>query len=312
MLHRTTRGRRKNVTYAIAGLALSLTLTGCGSSSTESEESTATIDSDAQALLPAEIREAGVVKAGTTPQFPPWSYFEAGNTAEPTGFDPEIVKEIARRLDLDLEWTSFEFQGLVPAIQSGRIQIAAAGINDTEEREETAIFVNDLIGRNGLLFPAEQEGEYERFNDFCGLTMAVVTGSVSVAVIEDQNKSCEAEGLPPMEKLELPENAATLLAVKSGRADAVFQTYPGATYQIEQDPSFAGMVLDEGLNSKFTPGIAVDKSLPELADAFEAALQGMIEDGTYADILADNGVDVQINAIPEARQNWTTNGFLDD
>lgn len=310
-MHNTRRRHTVRSIAAIAAMtALAAGLAACSADTPDEPSDSSVIDEEARALLPEEILENGQITVGATAQFPPFAYLLPGSS-ELVGYEPDIVNEIAARLGLDVQYETFEFQGLIPAIQSGRIQVAAAGLTDTAEREEVAIFVNDLIGRNGALIPADREGEYERFNDFCGETVAVVTGSVSVTILETQNESCADEGLPPMEKLELPDNAATLLAVDSGRADAALQTWPGAGYQIQQNPRFAGIVINEGMNARFTNGLAIDRNLPELADAFAAALQGMLDDGTYAEILEANGVDLETNGIPEVHLNWTTNGFFD-
>lgn len=297
---------KHHLTATAFGAALLTTVVACDAV----EEDNSEVDESARELLPEEIRNAGVIRVGATAQFPPFAYQDP-ESGELSGYEPALMDELADRLGIDVDYTTFEFQGLIPAIQSERIHVAASGLTDTAERQEVAIFVSNLIGRNGAIFPAEMENEYERFNDLCGLDVAVVTGSVSVTILEEQNSSCEEEGLEPMERLELADNAATLLAVDSGRADAALQTWPGAGYQVEQNPDFAAMVIEEGMNAEFVNGLAVDKDMPELADAFAEALSGMIEDGTYAELLEDNGVDVDVNGVPEVHLNWTTNGFDD-
>lgn len=306
-LSRLTRCKR-HLTATVSVVSLFAVLAACGAGGGSDDDRTTEVDESARALLPDEIREAGVIRVGATAQFPPFAYQDPSSN-ELIGYEPALMDELAGRLGIEVDYTTFEFQGLIPAIQSERIQVAASGLTDTEERQEVAIFVSNLIGRNGAIFPAEMEGEYERFNDLCGLNVAAVTGSVSVTILEEQNSSCEDEGLEPMERLELPDNAATLLAVDAGRADAALQTWPGAGYQVEQNPDFAAMVIDEGMNAQFVNGLAVDKNIPELADAFAEALSGMIDDGTYAELLEENGVDVEVNGVPEVHLNWTTNGF---
>jgi polar amino acid transport system substrate-binding protein len=287
-------------------------LTACGASSSSAKSSgtssEASADSKARNLLPKDIRDKGEITAGATAQFPPFAYLPAGGKTL-VGYEPDIVNEIAKRLDLKVNWSTFDFQGLIPAIQSGRIQVAAAGLTDTSEREDTAIFVNDLIGRNGAIVPKGDKNKYKKFNDLCGKTVAAVTGSVGVTIVTKQNDSCKADGLKPMTILELPDNSATLLAVTSGRAAAAMQTWPGAGYQAQQNSDLAAIVINEGMNARFTNGLAIDKKSPGLADAFAAALQDMVNDGTYAKIMKANGVDLKTNGITKVYKNWTTNGF---
>lgn len=284
-----------------------LGLAGCGSESGD-KAGEVDLNEEAIALLPDEIKKAGVIRVGTTPQFPPFAYYKEG-TQELIGYDPGIVDAIARDLDLEVEYTPMEFQGLIPALESGKIHVGAAGITDKVEREEVAIFVIDLIGTNGALIPEDRAEEITEFTDLCGLDVATVVGSAHVAIIEHQQKVCEDMGLEPMTQLQLADNPSTMLAVESGRADAAMATFPGAAYQEKQNPFFSAMVIDDGLDPRFPNGLAVTKDLPELADAFKVALEGLIESGEYNDILETNGVDPEINGVTEVHLNWTTNGF---
>lgn len=309
---------RRPLLIAVTLLAASALVTGCAptvpdpSSGTDDDAAT-TIDDAARALLSPDMREAGTVSIGLGAAFPPYSYRSADDSAEYTGYEPELMNAIMARLGLTPEYSDVASVGdAVPAIEAGRIQVAALGITDSEAREESVIFVDNLIGRNGAIFPAAQEGAYSSFADMCGLTVATVSGSVSVLIVDDQNTRCAELGKEPMTQLQLADNASTLLAVKSGQADAAMQTYPGASYQVAQNgDAFWAMPIDEGMNAQFPNGIAVDKNEPELAEAIQAALNGLIEDGTYAEILQANDVDPSLNGVTEARLNWATNGFPD-
>lgn len=289
-----------------------LGLSGCGSASDAGGTEPAELNEAAVALLPEEVSEAGVLKVGVTPQFPPFAYVDP-ETQAVTGYDPELVKAIARDLGLEVEFTPMEFNGLIPALESGKIQVGAAGITDKEEREEVATFVPSLIGTQGAMIPAEEDGTYEKFSDLCGKKIGTVIGSVSVAVVDAESATCVEHGLEPMEQLQLAENAAVLLAVESGRADAAMATYPGAGYQAEQNPKLAALVLESTIESRFPNGLAVTNDLPKLAEAMEVALEGLIESGEYAEILEENGVDPKINGIStnEVILNWRTNGWTD-
>ncbi|QHN17742.1 transporter substrate-binding domain-containing protein [Gordonia amarae] len=305
-------GAHRALRYCAALAAAAGLLAGCSSS--EEDGSTpaapAVVDQAARALLPKAIADAGTVKIGLGAQFPPFSYHPESGKGY-AGYEPDLMDAIMDRLGLKPEYIDVKSVGeAVPTIQSGRISVAALGITDNAERQEHVIFVDNLIGRNGAVFPAAAEGKYKQFTDMCGLKVAAVIGSVSVTIVETENAECTTLGKPPMTLVQFKDNAATLLAVRSGRADAAMQTYPGAGYQVKQNPgAFWALPINDGMNARFPNGIAVDRRQPELAKAIAAALQGLVADGTYAKILTDNDVDPELNGITEVHTDWATNGF---
>ena len=190
----------RTLSFASIALVAGALLSGCaGTTDASPTESASVVDEAARALLSDEIRDAGTVRVGLGAAFPPYAYHPEGSDTDYAGYEPELMDAIMARLGLTPEYSDVASVGdAVPTIQSGRIQVAALGITDNATREESVIFVDNLIGRNGAIFPASAEGEYESFTDMCGLTVATVTGSVSVTIVDDQNTQCEALGKPVM------------------------------------------------------------------------------------------------------------------
>ena len=73
----------------------------------------------------------------TNATFPPYEYM-AGNEID--GIDPAVVRLVTSRLGYDLEIRDMNFDSLIPAVQSGKAHIAAAGITVTEERKKQVLF----------------------------------------------------------------------------------------------------------------------------------------------------------------------------
>ena len=68
-----------------------------------------------------------------------------------TGFDIDLVNEIAHRLDKAVDWHDMPFDGLIPALQTGSIQLIAAGITPTSERAEHVLFTKPYLMNDPLL-----------------------------------------------------------------------------------------------------------------------------------------------------------------
>jgi arginine/lysine/histidine transporter system substrate-binding protein len=81
--------------------------------------------------------EEPVIKLGTSPDYPPFEYKKDG---EVVGFDIALVKAIAEKLDIKLEIQELEFGGLIPALQSGKVDFIASGLTVTPERSANVDF----------------------------------------------------------------------------------------------------------------------------------------------------------------------------
>lgn len=85
-----------------------------------------------------KIKTAGKVVVGTSADYPPYEYVdEAGKF---TGFDIDLMTEIARRMGVELVWTDMPFDSLVAAVQEGKIDMSISCFNYTEERDAQVDF----------------------------------------------------------------------------------------------------------------------------------------------------------------------------
>jgi ABC-type amino acid transport substrate-binding protein len=84
---------------------------------------------------------------GTNAEFPPFSYYQ-GSTI--TGFDIEVMQEIARRLHKKIIIKDLPFETLIPEIQLNKLQILIGGFNPTEERAEQVLFTKPVFDQDQL------------------------------------------------------------------------------------------------------------------------------------------------------------------
>jgi polar amino acid transport system substrate-binding protein len=86
----------------------------------------------------AAIRQRGVLVAGTAAGYYPFEMLDRKH--ELVGFDADLAKALARDLGVKLEWRSQPFTGLIPALQSGRVDLVLAGMTATDERRRLVDF----------------------------------------------------------------------------------------------------------------------------------------------------------------------------
>jgi ABC-type amino acid transport substrate-binding protein len=84
------------------------------------------------------IQQADVLRVGTSADYPPFEYID--NSGKKTGFDIELMEEIARRLGAKLEWVDLPFDRLFSAVKDGKIDLAISAINSSDDRAEIASF----------------------------------------------------------------------------------------------------------------------------------------------------------------------------
>ena len=80
---------------------------------------------------------ANVLVMGTNATFKPFEYKEGDKVV---GFDVELASEIAKEMGAELKIEDMSFDGLLPALESGQIDLAVAGMSVTEERAKNALF----------------------------------------------------------------------------------------------------------------------------------------------------------------------------
>jgi polar amino acid transport system substrate-binding protein len=151
-----------------------------------------------------------------------------------------------------------------------------------------------------------QEGNevgIETKDDLCGLTLSTTTASGEAVAIQSLSDACVEEGLEPIVLDEYGEQAATFLAVQSGRADATLTDGFSSRSLLEENPdTYADVLSIEGTTLW---GVAVPVSNTELIERVKEGVAAALEDGSLAAVLEGYDVDPSI-LVP----GLTVNGEL--
>jgi polar amino acid transport system substrate-binding protein len=279
--------------YALPAMAAvaALMLTGCvnnstpspGGSSSGSAASAIKKDATAAGMVPDAIAKSGKLVIGTDASYPPNEYKdESGN---PIGWGIEISSAIAAKLGLKPNYQISKFDNIIPSITGGKVDIGESSFTDNVEREKQVDFVNYYTA--GILW-ASAAGKTVDPNNACGLKVAVQSTTVEdTDEVPAKNAACLAAGKAPIEvqKYDAQEDATN--AVVLGKADALSADSPVTLYAIAQTK---GKLQVAGTSFDVAPyGIATKKG-SEMTKAVQAALQSMVDDGSYAKILDKWGV----------------------
>ncbi|HEV7323401.1 MAG TPA: ABC transporter substrate-binding protein [Ensifer sp.] len=260
----------------------------------------------ALALLSAGVASAetklslvndGELRILTNPIYPPMEFVNP-DKGTLDGFDVDLATAIAAKLKLNPLFVTSAFQELQSGLQTGRGDVIISGMSDNVKRQESMDFV-DYLTSGPILFTTKASAEqYKQPEDLCGKTVA---GSRSTSFGENvtgwSEANCVGKGKAAIKFEGTADSNAARLGMKQGRYDAVVQGIETIAYQMRVEPDTFTLVGDP-LISNDTFGMGFKKDNSGLRDAVAGALDALIEDGTYNELLTKWGL--VHNAVPKA------------
>lgn len=249
---------KKLIAAALVGTMV-LTMAGCGSKTAETTGSEASSDA-----------AGGTLVMATNAEFPPYEYYEGENVV---GIDADIAAAVADKLGMELKIEDMAFDSIVPAVQSGKADIGAAGMTVTEDRATQVDFSDsyytgvqviivtddsditgpdDLKGKKigvqqgttGDIYSTDDFGDdnVERFNKGMEAVQALQQGKIDAVIIDNQPAKTfveENEGLKILDTSYVEEDYA--LAIKKGNDDLV-KKVNDAIKELKEDGTFDEIV----------------------------------------------------------------------
>ncbi|GAA3788717.1 ABC transporter substrate-binding protein [Streptomyces chiangmaiensis] len=252
------------------------------------------------ALLPADVRESGTLRVGSSIGFPPGAYYPNGQDKPPAGQDIDLADAVAKVLGVKLERQDASFETILPALGSGKYDVGTGNFGVTTERLKTVDFVTYINDGQGFAVKKGNTALKTKVTDLtqlCGLTIGTGAGTTFEATLTAQKGVCAKAGKKPYDVKVYSENGATVTALQQGRIDVIMSTINGLRYQAAQPASQTTFL---GEYHRLDVGFAFKKGSP-LTKAFQAAVNELIKDGTYARILKKWGTSP--SAIDTSRIN---------
>ncbi|MCG7207382.1 ABC transporter substrate-binding protein [Streptomyces arenae] len=284
-----TAGRRRTSTALMATCVSALFLAGCGAASTgggNASASTTNVKKSARlaAMLPEDIRSAGKISVATDPTYPPFESLDADQKTI-IGLDADVIRAVAARLGVKAEFKTTKFDSLIPGLAAHRFDLGISGMSDTPEREKQVDFVDYFtISGVALVRSGDALAAAAKLTDLCGdHQVGVQLGTVQVDTAQQAATECAGLGKRPFAVDKFPSIPDSALALTNKRVDAVLTDDVSAVNTVEQ--SKGGFEVAKMRFGKGPLGIVFSKESTQLRNAVKAALQELVGDGTYTDIL---------------------------
>lgn len=294
----------------VLGLLMTLTLAACGTSSSDGQAATGPTDLcsppgvDSASSTPTNFDAAGaaatedkyttanvtpldridtstlglvtpgVLTVGTLSDAPPSICLDA--SGQYTGYDNELLKAVAAKLGLQINFSGTEFSGLLAQVAGRRFDVGSSSITTTDERRNTVGFTNGYdFGYFSLV--ATAGGPITTFEDLNASTrIGVVQGTVQDDYVVN------TLGLDPVK---FPDYNTAYANLRTGQIDAWVAPSQQAEGLVEADDGTAITQNTFSLNNFI--GWAVARDNQPLIDALNSGLDAVIADGTWANLYSD-------------------------
>lgn len=228
----------------------------------------------------------GRLSWGASPTFAP---FEFQRDGQAVGFDVDMMAELARRSGLQSAMLGMDFAGIIPAVQSKRIDAAVSGMYITPAREEVLDFIPYLRIGDQMVVPSGNPGHLAGKDALCGRHIAVAVNTLYEKTAHSLSDACTAAGKPAIDVLAVGSSAVVALTLAQGRAEGAISSTSVIAAMMGNAPG-TFEPLGEPFNTDSRLGIGVSKDDPALRDALTAALKAMQADGSYGAMLAKWGL----------------------
>lgn len=244
-----------------------------------------TKDDTAAALVPEAIKADGKLTVVTTGGTAPLSLFATDNKTL-IGNEVDLAYAVGETLGLKVEVLPVAWADWPLGIESGKYEAVLSNVTVTEARKEKfdfATYRTDLLG-----FYAKSDstiGEIKEAKDVAGKRIIVGSGTNQEAILLRWDAENKKNGLKPVEFQYYDDDSASTLAVQSGRADLTFGPNAGAAYKAAKDGKTKQVgTVNGGWPLKADIAFTTKKG-NGLAVAAQAALNKLIQNGTYGKIL---------------------------
>ncbi|MGW0035921.1 transporter substrate-binding domain-containing protein [Gordonia sp. NPDC003376] len=247
--------------------------------------------------VPTEIAGRGTLIVGADVPYEPYAFVENG---EITGFDVDLIGDVARVLGLTVEFRETPFAGLFTAVADGRYDTAIPALTDTAARERTVDFVTYYSAGNQW---ARMPGTDIEPGDACGRTVAVKKDTYQDTVeVAARSKACVAAGREPIRKVRLDTQDQVVDAVLTGKAAAMSADAPVTATSVAA--SGGRLQTIAGVFASAPYGFPVAKG-STLVVAIQQAVQHLIDTGRYGEIAQK--WDLAAGVVPGAIINGAIN-----
>ena len=272
---------KKMLLLALSAAMLLTVLTGCGSSETAAPQDEQATEAQAEEQPTAEastlleqIKAKGKLVVGTEAQYAPYEFKDFD--ANFVGCDMWLAQQIADSLGVELEIVDMSFAGIIPAVQSGQVDLGIAAFTNTPERAEEIDF-SDLYETSAqlLIVKTGNADTYSTKEALAGQKVGAQKGTIQSQLIQS--------ALPDSELFELEKYPALALEVQNGNiAGLVVDQAVGESLVANSNGELEVSNFEfSAEEASFGKSVVIAKGNEDLVAAVNEVVNKVTSDGSY-------------------------------
>lgn len=217
-----------------------------------------------------KAEEAKVLRVGTEPTFAPFEFQKEGSK-EYTGFDMDLARAIGKEMGCKVEIVNMGFDALIPALNTGSIDLVAAGMTITDERKQAVAFSEPYYTSGLIVMVNKNNTAIKGIKDLEGKKIAVQIGTTG------ENK---ARTVANAKVTAYNTNTEAALELQNGGVDAVINDSPVVGYYLAQGGNKTAMTVGEIMEAE-QYGLAAKKGNDKLIADVNKAMAALKKSGEF-------------------------------
>ena len=207
------------------GLATIMVMGLVGCSSSKGSSSSASSDASSSAAKTEklqQIKDAGVLKVGTSAEYSPYEFHKVVDGEDKiVGFDDFLVQEISKDMGVKVEYEDMDFDGLLGALQADKVDIVLAGMTPDEKRKKSVDFSDIYYTNSNVCIVAKgKEDTIKKSEDLKGLKVGVQKGTTQADYVTNTLGISDATQLKKIPDLMLELQNGKIDVIVTGKAVA--------------------------------------------------------------------------------------------
>lgn len=278
----------KKLTILLAAVMMLAMLAACGEKNKETDKTqgasapaAATAAASAAPASPAagaadklaDIKKAGTIIMGTSADYAPYEFHKNIDGKDTiVGFDVEIAKAIAADLGVKLEIKDIGFDGLLAALNAGKVDFVISGMTPNEERLKSVDFSKIYYtAQQVIMVRTDDKDKFKSMDDLKKATVGVQTASIQEDIAKEQLQGAKIKSIAKITDL--------ALELKNKKIDAIIMESPVANGYVTKNKDLViSSVKPEA--DEAGSAIAIKKGNDTLTAEINKSLDKLIKDKT--------------------------------
>ncbi len=231
----------------------------------------------------SKIKASGKLVVGTAPGYPPFEFtVNKSGKSQVVGADIDLAKKIADEIGVELEIKAMDFDALIMALQSSKVDMVITSMTPTEERKKSVDFSDVYFeGTNSIIVNSNFNKDISKEDDLKNIVLGVQRGSVQEIYAKEVLKAPKIKSLTAIPDL--------IADMKNGNIDGIIASTVVAKINANQYDGLKLIDVNLSQANKEEAAIAIKKGdNKSLLEIVNKTIKSLKDSGQYEEILNKN------------------------